>query len=92
MSPIEVCSNNLTGPSDTFSSHQDDTNWYSSFMDCRWTIRVDNSSQIRLTFVYLDIKRDHDFVAVCMYCGTEELKALLILAILLWPYPEQLDI
>lgn len=76
MSPIEVCSNNLTGPSDTFSSHQDDTNWYSSFMDCRWTIRVDNSSQIRLTFVYFDIKRDHDFVAI--YDGPSLNSSLLI--------------
>ncbi|XP_057364884.1 uncharacterized protein LOC130685586 [Daphnia carinata] len=64
MSPMEECSDNLTSPSDTFSSHKDNTDWYSSLMDCRWTIRVDNSSQIRLTFVYFDIKRDHDFVTI----------------------------
>ncbi|KAI9562182.1 hypothetical protein GHT06_013147 [Daphnia sinensis] len=76
MSPTEVCSDNLTSPSDTFSSHKDNIGWYSSFMDCRWTIRVDNSSLIRLTFVYFDIRRDHDFVAI--YDGPSHNSSLLI--------------
>jgi|LakMenEpi03Aug12_release.lakeMendotaPanAssembly.Ray.scaffolds.fasta_scaffold673279_1 hypothetical protein len=59
----EQCSYNLTTSSDTFSSHTDNY-MYSSLLDCRWTISVNNSSKIRLTFVYFDTERNHDFVSV----------------------------
>ena len=63
MTDVENCSYNLTSPSDTFSSNNDDS-MYSSFIDCRWAIHAESSSQVRLTFVYFDTEKDYDIVTV----------------------------
>ncbi|XP_046645192.1 uncharacterized protein LOC124335776 isoform X3 [Daphnia pulicaria] len=71
------CSYYLTSSSDTFYSHTDrPNNVYSSLLDCRWEISVDDYSQIRLTFVYFDTERDHDFVSI--YDGSTFYSPLLL--------------
>lgn len=60
------CYYNLTSPSDTFSSYDNNGgNRLPPYTDCRWVITVDKSNRVRLTFVFFDTAEDLELVSVC---------------------------